>query len=500
MNQNRWPPLRPPLVDLFKRVSGQSTSTMAIPPPPAPLLPRLPLPPLEDSDSLAPLSKQINGQSTSTVAIHPQPALLSPPAVVNPQPVFHFVPSPTPPVNNPWHLAATAPAYREPKAYEIHRRKVDDIEGRPQEKDRKDHESRLMRRKAQNRVQGLKRKRTGTRESDITLAKKLSPIQDDPFASDLLMENPFDELRRPPIQQWLSRDSSAMFGAPDFTGRWTKLEDIPSATGGNSDIYKARLDQDAMAKSKLVAVKVLRSIRIRPGFAPEEILKKRLMREMSIWCQLAHENIVPFLGYAFNGTFPCMVAPWYENGNLPDYITRHPAVDKTQMVLESLNGLVHLHSRDPPVVHGDLKASNILVDDQGHARITDFGLSRIMEEGHTGWTTSTGVSGTHRWMAPELLLTERCKPTTAADVYSVTLLVLEIYTGKIPFPHLDAAPFFRAIVAEKSPERSHYSPFDPPEDVWQVFEHGWSFQPDQRPRIEILKKKLEKALTTTGWR
>ncbi|KAG8944765.1 hypothetical protein FRC03_001916 [Tulasnella sp. 419] len=358
--------------------------------------------------------------------------------------------------------------------------------------------------KPQDSVPGLKRKRTDAEESDAIRAKKLSPIQDYPFSygqSDLLIDNPSVELRRPlTIQQRLSRDSSAMFGAPDFTGRWTKLEDIPSATGGNSDIYKARLDQDAMAKSKLVAVKVLRSIRIRPGFAPEEILKKRLMREMSIWCQLAHENIVPFLGYAFNGTFPCMVAPWYENGNLPDYITRHPAVDKTQMVLESLNGLVHLHSRDPPVVHGDLKASNILVDDQGHARITDFGLSRIMEEGHTGWTTSTGVSGTHRWMAPELLLTERCKPTTAADVYSVTLLVLEIYTGKIPFPHLGDAPFFRAIVAEKSPERSHYSPFDPPEDVWQVFEHGWSFQPDQRPRVEILKKKLEKALTTTGWR
>ncbi|KAG8943695.1 hypothetical protein FRC03_002352 [Tulasnella sp. 419] len=217
-----------------------------------------------------------------------------------------------------------------------------------------------------------------------------------------------------------------LFGAPNFTGCWTKLADIPSATGGNSDIYKARLDKGAQGRKKLVAVKILRSIRIRPDCVPEEILRKRLMREMRVWTQLEHENIVPFLGYAFSGDFPCMVAPWYENGNLPDYMSRFPDIDRTQMVLESINGLVYLHSRDPPIVHGDLKASNILVDDEGHARITDFGLSRIVEEGHTGWTTSTGISGTHRWMAPELLLTERSKPTIAADVYSITLLALEV--------------------------------------------------------------------------
>ncbi|KAG8912205.1 hypothetical protein FRC02_006110 [Tulasnella sp. 418] len=251
---------------------------------------------------------------------------------------------------------------------------------------------------------------------------------------------------------------------------------------------------------QIIAVKVLRSIRIRPDCLPEEILKKRLMREMKVWSQLCHDNIVPFLGYAFTANIPCMMAPWYKNGNLPDYISEHPDVDKTQMVLESLDGLVYLHSLDPPIVHGDLKASNILVDDEGHPRITDFGLSRIVEEGHTGWTTSTGVSGTHRWMAPELMLQERSRPTTTADIYSMTLLVLEIYTGKIPFAHLDNMPFFLAIVAQKSPERSHYSPFNPPEEIWQIWEAGWSFEPSQRPTAEDLKHMFEVALMITGWR
>ncbi|KAG8955767.1 hypothetical protein FRC03_011083 [Tulasnella sp. 419] len=294
---------------------------------------------------------------------------------------------------------------------------------------------------------------------------------------------------------------SAYFGAPNLTGCWTKVDDIPLVTGGNSDIYRAHLEKGLASEEKqLIAVKLLRSIRIRPNCAPEDILKKRLMREMRVWTQLQHDNIVPFLGYAFSGNFPCMIAPWYENGSIPDYIAKNPAVDRTQMVLESMNGLAHLHSRVPPIVHGDLKATNVLVDDKGTARITDFGLSRILEEGHSGFTTSTGVTGTHRWMAPELMLTERSRPTTEADIYSMTLLALEIYTGKVPFAHLDQMPFLMAIVAKSSPERSHYRPFNPPEDVWRVFESGWSFEPSQRPNAENLKKEFEIALSSTSWR
>ncbi|KAG8924321.1 hypothetical protein FRC02_010503 [Tulasnella sp. 418] len=293
----------------------------------------------------------------------------------------------------------------------------------------------------------------------------------------------------------------ASFGAPDLSGSWTKLDDVPLVTGGNSDIYRARLDRGQRSEeNQLIAVKILRSIRIRPDCAPEEILRKRLMREMRVWSQLQHSNIVPFLGYAFSGNFPCMIAPWYENGSIPDYISKNPNANRTQMVLEAMNGLVYLHSLDPPIIHGDLKATNILVDDKGHARITDFGLSRILEEGHSGFTTSTGVMGTHRWMAPELMLNERSRPTTATDIYSMTLLALEIYTGKVPFSHLDQVPFFMAIVAKSSPKRSHYRPFNPPDDVWRVFESGWSFEPSRRPDAQNLRREFESALTSTSWK
>ncbi|KAG8955766.1 hypothetical protein FRC03_011082 [Tulasnella sp. 419] len=76
----------------------------------------------------------------------------------------------------------------------------------------------------------------------------------------------------------------------------------------------------------------------------------------------------------------------------------------------------------------------------------------------------------------------------------MTLLALEIYTGKEPFAHLDQVPFLMAIVAMSSPDRSHYRPFDPPDDMWRVFESGWSFEPSWRPSAENLSRELERAL------
>ncbi|KAG8922008.1 hypothetical protein FRC02_012213 [Tulasnella sp. 418] len=221
--------------------------------------------------------------------------------------------------------------------------------------------------------------------------------------------------------------TAVSFNALDLTGLWTKLDDVPTSVGGNSDIYKAELAMDIHRNDgkQLVAIKVLRSVRIPANRETSEILKKRLMREMAVWSQLHHVNVVPFLGYGFTGDFPCLVAPWYVNGQIPDYMTRNPNIDRTPLVMGVIDGLVYLHSFDPPIVHGDLKASNVLVDDQGYARITDFGLSRMLQEGPSGFTTSSGITSTHRWMAPELFMTEGAKYTTASDIYAMSLLILE---------------------------------------------------------------------------
>ncbi|KAG8922007.1 hypothetical protein FRC02_012212 [Tulasnella sp. 418] len=294
--------------------------------------------------------------------------------------------------------------------------------------------------------------------------------------------------------------TAVSLNALDFTGQWTKLPNAPTSVGGNSDIFKAELAMDIHRNDgkQLVAIKVLRSVRIPANRETSEILKNRLMREMAVWSQLHHVNVVPFLGYGFTGELPCLIAPWYANGHIPDYMTRNPNIDRTPLVMGVIDGLVYLHSFDPPIVHGDLKASNVLVDDQGHARIADFGLSRMLQEGPSGFTTSSGITGTHRWMAPELFMTEGAKYTTASDIYAISLLILEIYTGKIPFSHLNDIPFLMAIIKPTSPDRSHYQPCNITERCWRVFERGWSIKPSKRPSVADFKRQFNIALEETS--
>ncbi|KAG8946368.1 hypothetical protein FRC03_001400 [Tulasnella sp. 419] len=221
----------------------------------------------------------------------------------------------------------------------------------------------------------------------------------------------------------LDTQSESIFSPVDLSKWWNKLSQPPLATGGNSDVYKTSLIPGPhYPTEQLIAVKVLRPVRIPDEKLTPEILKKRLLREAQIWIQLNHKNIIPLLGFCFQDNIPCLVSPWFENGDALNYISKHPEADRSRLVAESIEGVVYLHTRSPPVVHGDLKASNILIDNDGRARITDFGTSRILQEERTGFTTSSEIHGTHRWMAPELLLYEDAPPSTKTDIYSLTLL------------------------------------------------------------------------------
>ncbi|KAG8957910.1 hypothetical protein FRC03_009691, partial [Tulasnella sp. 419] len=107
---------------------------------------------------------------------------------------------------------------------------------------------------------------------------------------------------------------------PDLTGHWIRLDDIPASGGGSSDVYKARLTSGSGTHGEqLVAVKVLRSIHIKPHSSPADTLKRRLIREIRIWSKLDHIHVAPLFGFALDGDMPCMIAPWYENGNVNNY-------------------------------------------------------------------------------------------------------------------------------------------------------------------------------------
>ncbi|KAI8903105.1 kinase-like domain-containing protein [Gorgonomyces haynaldii] len=105
--------------------------------------------------------------------------------------------------------------------------------------------------------------------------------------------------------------------------------------------------------------------------------------EVEKWAKVSiHPNVVPMLGACIHTEKPFLVMPYYQHGNLANYLCVHPDVSVKQRVkwmYDLAAGLHHIHEQG--IIHGDLKGDNVLVDHQYNALITDFGLSQIKRAG-----------------------------------------------------------------------------------------------------------------------
>ncbi|KAL5520747.1 hypothetical protein ACEPAF_2750 [Sanghuangporus sanghuang] len=204
-----------------------------------------------------------------------------------------------------------------------------------------------------------------------------------------------------------------------------KLTDHPFGGGSYGDVYRGKMCD------RFVAVKVSRFL-----WDPETKEKRyrELCKEALIWRPLDHPNVLPFLGICTDG-FPSvgLVSPFMDNGELMIYLRRNPGMEQI------CSGLEHLHNNKPEVIHGDLKCGNILVDDSGRPRIADFGLSRVVDV--ASLTASTGIKGTLRWQAPELVHPNIYggdgRVNVKTDIYAYGMTCLEIFLEKTPFQELN---------------------------------------------------------------
>ncbi|KAF8840950.1 kinase-like protein [Paxillus ammoniavirescens] len=220
----------------------------------------------------------------------------------------------------------------------------------------------------------------------------------------------------------------------------------PITSGSFGDIYKGKLRLDG--KSIDVAVKAIRTYSADDGDDAQKT--KKFRRELKTWAKLDHVNILPLFGTTTNfGRFPAMVCPWLENGSLTSYLQRrHDALNpagRVSLISDAAAGLQYLHSKS--IVHGDLSGSNVLIDGNGRACISDFGLSVLLTRlGGSTYATSSEAGGTLRWTAPELLDPqvpadgENLVPRPLSDVYSFGGIILQVLTGKVPYHYYTRAP------------------------------------------------------------
>lgn len=157
-------------------------------------------------------------------------------------------------------------------------------------------------------------------------------------------------------------------------------------------------------------------------------------KEVCLMKRLRHPNILLFMGVVTSPHHLCIVTEFLPRGSLFGLLQRKTTkLDwrrRVHMAMDIARGMNYLHHCHPPIVHLDLKSSNLVVDKNWTVKV---GLSRIKHE--TYLTTKTG-NGTPQWMAPEIVRNEQANEKS--DVYSYGVVLWEIATGKIPWDNLNS--------------------------------------------------------------
>ncbi|XP_057525120.1 probable receptor-like protein kinase At5g18500 [Amaranthus tricolor] len=217
-------------------------------------------------------------------------------------------------------------------------------------------------------------------------------------------------------------------------GHWFTLRDLEVATdrfskqniigeGGYGIVYRGELFNGTP-----VAIK-----RLLNNLGQAE---KEFRVEVEAIGHVRHKNLVRLLGYCIEGTHRLLVYEYVNNGNLEQWL--HGAMRQNgnltwearlKVLIGTAKALAYLHEAiEPKVVHRDIKSSNILIDDEFNAKVSDFGLAKLLGAGKTH--IATRVMGTFGYVAPEYansgLLNEK------SDVYSFGVVLLEAITGRDP--------------------------------------------------------------------
>ncbi|KIO24652.1 hypothetical protein M407DRAFT_76695, partial [Tulasnella calospora MUT 4182] len=246
-----------------------------------------------------------------------------------------------------------------------------------------------------------------------------------------------------------------------------------------------------------VAVKALRATNTD---GPDEIrMRKRLAREIYVWAALDHPHVLELLGFAFEDGIPCLISPWCANGTLHEFLNKYPSADRRPLVRQVAEGLKYLHVQTPPIIHGDFKTPNVLVNHNQVAKICDFGGSRRLEQVKTGLTTAGLVLNTIRYSAPEIL-SEGQHPTTSSDVYSFACVALETMTDKCPFWKIQnvVAVITQVVVLKLTPSPEDHPGLDDDDAIWELLRRCWSHEPVDRPKMIDVCKTVHLPLKMIG--
>ncbi|KAK8960954.1 putative receptor protein kinase TMK1 [Platanthera guangdongensis] len=194
--------------------------------------------------------------------------------------------------------------------------------------------------------------------------------------------------------------------------------------GGFGIVYKGKLEDGSVIAVKRMEFNLMSSQSFNEFHA-----------EISVLSKVRHRNLVSLMGYAIEGNEKLLVYEYMSQGALSRHLFRWKELGLTPLswkkrlniALDVARAMEYLHSlaQNQGYIHRDLKSSNILLGDDFHAKVADFGLVKLAPDGNQ--SMATRVAGTFGYLAPEYAVTG--KITTKADVFSFGVVLLELVTG-----------------------------------------------------------------------
>ncbi|KAG8892806.1 hypothetical protein FRB99_002424, partial [Tulasnella sp. 403] len=292
--------------------------------------------------------------------------------------------------------------------------------------------------------------------------------------------------------------------------RFTFAKDSFIASGGFGSVHLAVMDKrlGRSGSGDRVAVKKLH-------FAGNDNFMSKanaLAREISVWSPLDHPNILAFVGFCVDRKKKeaWLVSSFAENGVVLSFIRNQNLhmQGRLGLVKDTILALHYMHTRDPPICHGDIKPvrtfydygvyyvlmravqMNILVNSQGRAMLCDFGLANAVSIAATGYTTSGFKrAGTLRYQSPELLSPNAVR-SVESDIWAWGCVVLELCTPHIPFQGVinDVAVVYQLLQCK---EPADVRSVEAPSVVRDLLAMCWEIEPGDRATSKGCLERME---------
>ncbi|WP_050614731.1 Stk1 family PASTA domain-containing Ser/Thr kinase [Bacillus testis] len=263
-------------------------------------------------------------------------------------------------------------------------------------------------------------------------------------------------------------------------GRYRIIEMIGG--GGMANVYLA----EDMILEREVAIKILRM-----DFSNDEEFIKRFNREAQSATSLAHPNVVSIYDVGEEDHIYFIVMEYVSGMTLKQYIQTHPniPVEKAVSIMRQITeGMSHAHQHG--IIHRDIKPQNILIDENEHVKITDFGIATALSA--TSITQTNAVLGSVHYLSPEQA--RGGMANKKSDIYSMGIVMFELLTGRLPFSGESAVSIALKHLQSTTPSPRRWNP-SIPQSVENIILKATAKDPFHRyENADEMKEDLETAL------